>query len=233
MFLPGDRTRAAGVGGPPPHRDEASAEEPANRVIEPRTMPEPAGLASGGVADPESRAGDPSIAAAESCFAEQLGQRLRWVRQQRKLSLRTVARMSSNEFRISVLGAYERGHRMISVTRLQRLAELYGVSVDHLLPQSPETRTDPETPPARGEHERRSDDRAGESRVTLDLRRLAGLDPTARDLLARYLGLIQMERQDESGFLISIRPEDMRAIACLLEATSGKAKARLKDLAAD
>ena len=196
-------------------------------------MLEPAGLSGAGTPDPQSRAGDPAIAEAGRSYAEQLGQRLRWVRQQRKLSLRTVARMSCDEFRISVLGAYERGHRMISVTRLQRLAELYGVSVDHLLPESSAQPAEGGTPQDAPELERRSDDRAADSRVTLDLRRLAGLDPTARDLLARYLGLIQLERQDEAGFLISIRPEDMRAIACLLEATSGKAKARLNELAAD
>ena len=196
-------------------------------------MLEPAGPSGAGGPDPQSRAGDPDIAAAERSYAEQLGQRLRWVRQQRKLSLRTVARMSGEEFRISVLGAYERGHRMISVTRLQRLAELYGVSVDHLLPDSSAQAADRDAPDSAPEIERRADDGSENSRVTLDLRRLAGLDPTARDLLARYLGLIQLERQDEAGFLISIRPEDLRAIACLLEATSGKAKARLKDLAAD
>lgn len=205
-------------------------------MIKPRTMPEPEGLVDGGgTIGAKSRAGDPAIAAAERSFAEQLGQRLRWVRQQRKLSLRTVARMSGDEFRISVLGAYERGHRMISVTRLQRLAELYGVSVDHLLPESsgaPREEQAPESEPA-VDLDRRSDDRTGDSRVTLDLRRLAGLDPTARDLLARYLGLIQLDREDESGYLISIRPEDMRAIACLLEATSAKAKTKLKELAAD
>lgn len=204
-------------------------------MLEPRTVPEPQGLLDGEpAAGPGSGADDPSVAAVERSYAEQLGQRLRWVRQQRKLSLRTVARMSGDEFRISVLGAYERGHRMISVTRLQRLAELYGVSVDHLLPESspqPEQETREPEPPV--DLERRSEDRPGDSRVTLDLRRLAGLDPTARDLLARYLGLIQLDRQDEAGYLISIRPEDMRAIACLLEATSAKAKSRLKELAAD
>lgn len=198
-------------------------------------MPEPAGRANGGeAADPQHQPAEPTIAASERSFAEQLGQRLRWVRQQKKLSLRTVARMSGEEFRISVLGAYERGHRMISVTRLQRLAELYGVSVDHLLPEPSAPAEEPDSEPEpTPELERRSEDRSGDSRVTLDLRRLADLDPTARDLLARYLGLIQLERQDESGFLISIRPEDMRAIACLLEVTSAKAKTRLKDLAAE
>ncbi|MBW3536468.1 MAG: helix-turn-helix domain-containing protein [Actinobacteria bacterium] len=168
-------------------------------------------------------------------FAEQLGQRLRSVRQQRHLSLRTVARMSGEEFRISVLGAYERGHRMISVARLQRLAELYEVSVDQLLPDAPDIPHEPSNHAAApvDEDERRADDRSPDPRVTLDLRRLAGLPPAARDLLGRYLGLIQLERKEESGLIISIRPEDMRAIACLLETTSAKAKERLKDLAPD
>lgn len=202
-------------------------------MLEPRPMPEQAELERGAeVSAPESGAADPAVAAAERTFAQHLGQRLRWVRQQRKLSLRTVARLSGNEFRISVLGAYERGHRMISVTRLQRLAELYGVSVDYLLPQVESERATGNDEPTEddSELERRAEDRADDPRVTLDLRRLAGLDPPTRDVLARYLGLIQLERQDEAGYLISIRPEDMRAIACLLEATSGKAKARLDDL---
>lgn len=198
-------------------------------------MPEQAELERGAaVAGAELDTAEPAVAAAERTFAQHLGQRLRWVRQQRKLSLRTVARISGNEFRISVLGAYERGHRMISVTRLQRLAELYGVSVDYLLPQveaAPEE-TDEEPGEDESELERRAEDRAEDPRVTLDLRRLAGLDPPTRDVLARYLGLIQLERKDEAGYLISIRPEDMRAIACLLEATSGKAKARLNELEA-
>lgn len=177
-----------------------------------------------------SRAGDPAIAKAERQFAEQLGQRLRAVRQQRQLSLRTVARMSCEEFRISVLGAYERGHRMISVARLRRLADLYGVSVDQLLPQSDLMDDAGENGEEPAERDRREEDRSGDSRVTLDLRRLTGLAPPARDLLARYLGMIQLERKDEAGFMISIRPEDMRAIACLLETTSAKAKGRLKDL---
>ena len=41
---------------------------------------------------------------------------------------------SSQEFKASVLGAYERGERAISVPRLQRLARFYNVPVDQLLP---------------------------------------------------------------------------------------------------
>ena len=178
-----------------------------------------------------------SVAEAERTYAVRLGERLRWVRQQRSLSLRTVSQRSGEEFRISVLGAYERGHRMISVARLQRLAEIYGVSVDHLLPPHDEAEAEGAGHPDNGGQpevsaapERRSGERP---KVTLDLRRLSGLAPGDRDLLSRYLGLIQLERQDEAGFLISIRPEDLRAIACLLESSSSKAKARLKDLTAE
>ena len=42
---------------------------------------------------------------------------------------------SQQEFKASVLGAYERGERAISVPRLQRLARFYNVPVDQLLPR--------------------------------------------------------------------------------------------------
>src|SRR5688500_15237420 len=68
-------------------------------------------------------------------YAEQVGERLRNIRLQKGLSLHDVEERSSKEFKASVLGAYERGERSISVPRLQRLAIFYGVPVDHLLPR--------------------------------------------------------------------------------------------------
>ena len=56
------------------------------------------------------------------------------MRKQMRLSLQAVEAMSEQEFKASVLGAYERGERAISVPRLQRLAKLYDVPVDQLLP---------------------------------------------------------------------------------------------------
>ena len=47
---------------------------------------------------------------------------------------RTSKRRRRQEFKASVLGAYERGERAISVPRLQRLARFYSVPVDQLLP---------------------------------------------------------------------------------------------------
>jgi transcriptional regulator with XRE-family HTH domain len=72
---------------------------------------------------------------APSSYMQQVGARLRALRHQQGLSLHAVERTSGREFKASVLGAYERGERIISVLRLQRLASLYRVPVDHLLPR--------------------------------------------------------------------------------------------------
>ena len=68
-------------------------------------------------------------------YAQAVGERLRNVRFQKALSLHDVELTSQEEFKASVLGAYERGERSISVPRLQRLARFYGVPVDQLLPR--------------------------------------------------------------------------------------------------
>ena len=72
--------------------------------------------------------------AARVAYARAVGSRLRAMRKQMRLSLQAVEAMSDQEFKASVLGAYERGERAISVPRLQRLAKLYDVPVDQLLP---------------------------------------------------------------------------------------------------
>src|SRR5437588_2187586 len=73
-------------------------------------------------------------------YTRSLGERLRAVRRQRGLSLEAVDRASKREFKDSALSAYERGDRTISVPRLRRLAELYGTTVDDLLPPMGESR---------------------------------------------------------------------------------------------
>lgn len=150
-------------------------------------------------------------------YARRVGERLRLVRRQRRLSLQAVEEGSSSEFKASVLGAYERGERAISVPRLSRLARFYEVPVDQLLP----------------DEERLSGDGSGDptdGRVTIDLRRVGGLAAPERELLGRYLGMIQTQRHGAGGELITIRQEDMRAIACLLETTAEGARRRLEDL---
>jgi transcriptional regulator with XRE-family HTH domain len=50
-----------------------------------------------------------------------VGERLRAIRRQKGLSLHDVEARSQQEFKASVLGAYERGERAISVPRLLRI----------------------------------------------------------------------------------------------------------------
>src|ERR1700682_353952 len=68
-------------------------------------------------------------------YGRKVGERLRAIRRQKGLSLQDVEAASRQEFKASVLGAYERGERAISVPRLQRLARFYNVPVDQLLPR--------------------------------------------------------------------------------------------------
>jgi|GEM_PF-2411305 len=84
--------------------------------------------------DPED-AGDYSAA---------VGQRLRAVRRSRGLALQEVETQSLGEFKASVLGAYERGERAISVPRLHRLGQIYQTPVADLLPADD---VDPSVPP--------------------------------------------------------------------------------------
>ncbi|NLA35082.1 MAG: helix-turn-helix transcriptional regulator, partial [Actinobacteria bacterium] len=63
-------------------------------------------------------------------YGRKVGERIRVIRRQKRLSLQEVEAASGQEFKASVLGAYERGERAISVPRLQRLAKFYRVPVD-------------------------------------------------------------------------------------------------------
>lgn len=68
-----------------------------------------------------------------SDFNAALGERLRAARRACGLSLLEVESVSGGEFKASVVGAYERGERALSVQRLMGLAFLYGVSPADLL----------------------------------------------------------------------------------------------------
>ena len=67
-------------------------------------------------------------------YSKRVGETLRAVRRAKKLSLQEVEGLSNLEFKASVLGAYERGERAVSVPRLWRLSHFYGVLVTELLP---------------------------------------------------------------------------------------------------
>jgi transcriptional regulator with XRE-family HTH domain len=152
-------------------------------------------------------------------YAEQVGERLRNIRLQKGLSLHDVEERSVKEFKASVLGAYERGERSISVPRLQRLAIFYGVPVDHLLPRLAAEPTDGAGATT-----------AEEAPLCIDLEALeARREPEARTL-GRYLSLIQMQRGDFNGKVLTIRRDDLRVLAAILDQSPGGLVARLTDL---
>lgn len=131
--------------------------------------------------------GEPSVA---DKFSQSLGQKLRAARRQRGWSLGEVESHTSGEFKASVVGAYERGERAISVHRFVRLAETYNVSAADLLPQEvPDT-------------------------LVIDLDALAA--ESSDDLMERYLAAIQLLRKDSGS--TEIRRSDQAVLNYLLQA---------------
>ena len=158
-------------------------------------------------------------------YARRVGERLRAIRRQKRLSLQEAEELSEQEFKASVLGAYERGERAISVPRLHRLAAVYQVPVDQLLPREPgDPRSDgayldltaPAAPAPR--------------KVVIDLGRLDDIGGPTGEMLRRYLAMIQVQRQDFNGRVLTIRRDDLRAIACILDTPPDHATERLEQL---
>lgn len=166
-------------------------------------------------------------------YATKVGVRLRAIRRQKGLSLQEVESASSQEFKASVLGAYERGERAISVPRLQRLARFYRVPVDQLLPGD----DGPDFGPRPGDGDllidltdARPSGRGEDRSVKIDLTSMEGIDGTESEMLSRYLRMIQVQRGDFNGRVLTVRRDDLRAIACILDVTPDLAVDRLEGL---
>ncbi len=69
-------------------------------------------------------------------FNKLLGANLRDVRKSSGWSLADVTAETHGEFKGSVLGAYERGERAMTVERLSRLCEFYGVHPISVIPHA-------------------------------------------------------------------------------------------------
>jgi len=169
---------------------------------------------------------------AASAYARRVGERLRAIRKQKGLSLQEVEAASTQEFKASVLGAYERGERSISVPRLQRLARYYNVPVDQLLPRDIDIDLTGSADTAEGDADygRRSVWGEGADKVTIDLTAFERLTEPEADMLQRYLKMIQVQRQDFNGRMLTIRGDDLRAIACLFGTDADGIVRRLDDL---
>lgn len=124
-----------------------------------------------------------------------VGWRVRAARQACGWSLLDVEARSDGAFKASVVGAYERGERALSVARLVGLAALYGVAPAVLLPEpSPDTEDD----------------------VVLDLDAVDALPEDQAALVDRYLEAIGSMRAGGLGPGRPVRASDLRVLAALL-----------------
>ena len=135
-----------------------------------------------------------------SDYAKALGSRLRAIRTQQGLSLHGVEEKSNGRWKAVVVGSYERGDRAVTVQRLSELADFYNVPISELLPQG--------APSAALE---------SQQRLVIDLEALQTIASEERRLLARYAATIQSQRGDYNGRVLSIRRDDLRALAVMYD----------------
>lgn len=163
--------------------------------------------------------GDEGTDRDDPAFSHRVGERLRAIRRQKRLSLQEVETLSQGEFKASVVGAYERGERTISLPRLHRLAALYAVPAGQMLPL--DESTPGQDPDAVASKPRK---------IVIDLVRLSQLNGPAQKMLTRFLAMIQVQRGDFNGKVLTIRAHDIRAIAAMLDVPLEDVQQRLADL---
>jgi transcriptional regulator with XRE-family HTH domain len=123
-----------------------------------------------------------------------IGVRLRDARKARGWSLLEVEAASHGEFKASVLGAYERGERALSVARLLRLAALFEVPPAILLPEPPEA---PE--------------------AIIDLTAAESAGDRQGEVIDRFLTAIQNMRKGVTA-RAAVRQSDLKVLSALLDA---------------
>ena len=171
-------------------------------------------------------------AGADLGYEKALGRRLRAIRRQKHLSLEQVEAATAQEFRAGALGAYERGERTISVPRLQRLARFYGVPVDRILPRDdPEDRTDQAGDGSEADGSAGNGSAGpGEPTLVIDLPALERLQAVDAASIRDYIRMIQLEREDFNGRILSLRRGDVRMLGHLLRTRPEQARHRLERL---
>jgi transcriptional regulator with XRE-family HTH domain len=150
-------------------------------------------------------------------YGKLLGQQLRRIRLQKKYSLKDAEEKSKGVFKSSVLGAYERGDRQITVHRLYKLADFYKIPISQLLIKEREDL-----------HEQNEFSQTG--KVRIDLEKLEKLELEDKDLLTKYISLIKAQRGDVNDRIITLRRDDLRSLACLFYTTPSQLSEKIEKL---
>lgn len=153
--------------------------------------------------------------AASRAYNQRVGERLRAIRKQKKMSLQELESVSNEEFKASVVGAYERGERSVSLPRLRRLAEIYNVPTEQLLPRDTVGGGDGSVP---------------RRKMAVDLVALGAKKGAPFEMLGRFLSMIQVQRGDFNGKVLTVRADDVRAIAAMLNVTTDEVAETLDGL---
>jgi len=130
-------------------------------------------------------------------YSRKVGARLRSLRKQRGLTLQQVEVLSSKRLKGSLLAAYERGDRNISITRLHQIALLYSVPVTQLLPEEIDAPVEVALP----------------TKLAVDLAQLAGLPERQGAPLAKHIAQLQQQRKDFNTPVVTIRADDLEQLA--------------------
>lgn len=148
-------------------------------------------------------------------YAKALGERLRRIRIQKNMSLQDVQQSSEGKWKAAVVGAYERGDRNVTVGKLSELADFYAVPVSEILPSDSGS-----TSPGQMDSRRK---------VILDLEGLDKVPEMDRDPISRFTTAIQIQRGDFNGRVLTIREDDLMALALLYQTSSDELARRLDD----
>jgi len=97
--------------------------------------------------------------------------------------------------------------------------------VDQLIPRAGSAHQD-----ASAEHEARRGEAGDGEPITFDLAKLAAIEAPERELLRRYIGMIQVQRGDFNGRVITVRNEDVRSLARVFERDEAGMRRRFDEL---
>lgn len=131
---------------------------------------------------------------------------LRDLRRKKGWTLQECEELSGGAFKAVVLGSYERGHRAISIARLEKLAGFYGVPVEYFFTSS------------------RKENSSESYKLIFDIRRIRILNDlkSEAETVKKFLASVASRRRDWNGEVLSLRASDTETLALVNEMPVGE-----------